>query len=203
LILATAPALAQATGTYANEGATGNYGNSDGTQTGLQANQLYGYQNYVNQNTATQTPHTTGGLPTATTTSFASYRESVDLSTLPSGSFTYGFGNPGPQAFMYEKKPAGPMLPAVSTSSYDINTVDAPNIRLPGEYSPGSGGAINLGAQAATFAAATGFGQVANTLNAINYGAATAAQTLNNLDYAAASATQTVNSLSNYFGSGF
>lgn len=132
-----------ASGSVDQSGANqGQENNTDNLQTAPQAvdQHVADQQNYVSgqgQHTSpTQAPYTRGGLEQTSTGSLAP--NSVNMSPFPSGSFSYGFGSPGPQVFMYASR-GGPGLPVTSTSSVDLNTVDCNFIRPVGDTSPAQG----------------------------------------------------------------
>lgn len=152
IAVAVQPSWAQATGNaFESQGTTGDYSQSDGLNTGHQADKIFdpNVQNYVGKTSPIMTPQTRGGLPYAQMNTMAP--ASVDMQPLPSAQFHYGFPNLGAAPFLgvtsSQSSPfsMGGMLPQTSTSSVDFNTVDCPFIRGPyGGGSPGGLGGINI-----------------------------------------------------------
>lgn len=147
------PANAQSSGT------AGIYGQSDNVTT---SDQYYlNNNNYATQDFAkagwgapgsgtkgSQAAISRGGLLPTYQATLGNTSDSVDMSSLPSGTFNYGFPNLGAQPYFgpYQNSGTqGSQLPQTSTSSVDINTCDLPFIRMPMEDCPGSGGAGNYG----------------------------------------------------------
>lgn len=167
VVASTSASFAQSQGSPASassamqsQGSAGSNGNQS-YSTGMQAQQLQGYQLYQGQTNGIQAPTT---LPQTTQNTMAP--NSVNMAPVPSGTFSYGFPNTGLTQYMgvSQRLPSGSMLPMTGTSSVELNTCSMPFLAIPndGNANPGSSmGALNLIAPAA--AALTGGGNTANT----------------------------------------
>ncbi len=157
-----------------SSGNSGEYGQTDYLNTGRQAFQRPGVQDYTSPNTAnpgmnehssSQTPFVEqmmnpgrGGLNQVSTAPMATGSTSIDNTPFPSGMFNYGFKNAPIQPYTgaYHQTGAyGGMLPNVSLGSVDFNTVDTSGIAPVGMGSPGRGMGAPVGRPVVTMPSPT------------------------------------------------
>jgi len=133
-------ALTGSSGAAMSGGATGVFGNTS-SLTGAGPMGMGGLTSNL---TSQQTPFSS--LPQASYNLMAP--NSVNMSPFPSAQWTYGFPNEATAPFMgVDHGSVGGFLPATSTSSVNLNTVDCPFIRMPTEgngvgASPGGSGSL-------------------------------------------------------------